>query len=55
MTNQRSPIFCCKCKAGKQYRLWIDGGSSGNYILEFCENCFDTEGKEFLLKEEKII
>lgn len=45
--------FECNCKRRKKFRLTLDGGSSGKYILELCSDCYADQNKKFLLKEEE--
>ena len=47
-------FFRCSCNVVKNYRLIFDGGSSGNYQVELCSNCYENQDKKFLVKEECI-
>jgi len=49
-----TPIFQCKDKREKQYRLRYDGGSSGIYVVELCAKCRKLEDSEFLIEEKSI-
>lgn len=52
--NQSLVTYYCECIDSRVYRLTFCGGSSGNYLLECCQKCYDENDKKFLLKEEKI-
>lgn len=47
-------LFQCFCDVVKIHRLIFDGGSSGNYQVELCSNCYGNQDKKFLVKEEYI-
>lgn len=38
----------------KKYRMEFSDSTTGNYVLELCNNCYSGESKEFLIKEEII-
>lgn len=52
--NINSISFECKCDDSKTYRLVFDGGQSGPYKVDLCNNCYKLEDKQFLLSEEII-
>lgn len=47
-------IFCCRCSRKKQYRLLLDGGSTGNYAVELCARCYDLEDQKFVISKETL-
>ena len=49
------PYFECECTCDKKYCLIFDGGDSENYAVEYCQNCFDNDDKQFLLSKEVIL
>lgn len=44
----------CECQEQKTYRLTFDGGSSGNYVVEYCKLCYDSDDKQFMISSEVI-
>lgn len=46
--------FECECSERKIYRLKFEDRTSGNYIVNYCENCYDLDDKKFLIGMEKI-
>lgn len=44
--------FKCRDKREKVYRLIFDGGTSGNYCLEICKSCYQSQSKKFLISVE---
>jgi len=46
--------FECNCDDGKKYRLTFDGADSGNYIIEYCQKCYDSDDKQFMLSMEVL-
>ena len=45
-------LFSCKCKEKKAHKLTLDGGLVGTYDLILCKNCYPSQNKKFLIKEE---
>lgn len=54
MSEVAPTTFACKCKEPKKHRLTLDGGPSGNYVLELCASCYNREDKKHVLQEESI-
>jgi hypothetical protein len=63
MTNQVSntetldgtlTVFECECIEDKRYRLIFDGGDSGQYAVEYCLKCFDSDDKLFMISKEEL-
>ena len=48
------PVFACECKEPQVYRLKFSGGSDGDYIIEYCQRCYDNDDKQFLMSEDRI-
>ena len=46
------PIFRCRDKEFKTNRVILDGGSEGNYAVELCPKCYESQDKKFLIREE---
>lgn len=44
----------CVCTQAKAYRITFDGGSSGFYTVDFCENCYLQDDKKFVKIEVKL-
>ena len=44
----------CICPHEKTHRITFDGGNSGFYIVDFCENCYLQEDKKWMIKVEVI-
>ena len=32
----------------------FDGGSTGNYIVEYCQRCYDEDDKQFMISVEEL-
>lgn len=47
-------IFECECLENKRYRLIFDGGDSGNYIVEYCQKCYDQDDKQYVISTEEL-
>lgn len=45
-------VFECICDASKKYKLTFDGGKTGQYSVEVCENCYKNYDMRFLISEE---
>ena len=44
----------CECTEEKKYRVLFDGDSTGNYIVEYCQRCYDLDDKQFMISEEGL-
>jgi len=44
----------CECLEDKKFRVVFDGGSTGNYSIEYCQKCFDQEDNEFMISVEEL-
>ena len=44
-------IFYCN-HLPKTFKLTFDRGVLGNYTLELCHSCYDSQDKKFLIREE---
>ena len=42
------------CSQEKIYRVTFDGGNSGFYTVDFCENCYLQEDKKWITRVEVI-
>ncbi len=49
-----SDIYECECQDKKAYRLTFDGASTGQYIMEYCQKCYDSDNKLFMISMEAI-
>jgi len=45
----------CECLEKKKFRIVFDGDSTGNYIVEYCQKCFDSDDKQFMISTEVIV
>ncbi len=50
----KNSIFTCNCIEQKTIKVTFDGGLSGNYIIEYCQMCFDQDDKQFLINVEQL-
>jgi hypothetical protein len=46
--------FECLCSEKKKFRVEFDGASTGNYIIEYCEKCYDSDDKQFMISMEEL-
>jgi len=46
--------FECECNERKKFRLTFDGGDSQNYFVEYCQNCYDSDDKQFMISEAEL-
>jgi len=42
----------CECSDTKKFRVLFDGDSTGNYIIEYCQKCYDSDDKQFMISME---
>ena len=47
-------ILECECLEDKKFRVVFDGDDTGNYIVEFCQRCYDQEDKQYIISMEVI-
>lgn len=45
----------CECLENKKYRVVFDGAQIGQYVVEYCQKCFDQDDKAFLIRMEVIV
>jgi hypothetical protein len=45
----------CMCVKEKTYQLIFDGGNSGFYTVDFCDDCYFQEDKKFVKTEVKLV
>ena len=45
----------CECQNKKTRRITFDGAKIGNYSVEYCQKCYDSDDKEFMICEEELI
>lgn len=45
----------CNCSQEKKFRVVFDGASTGNYVVNYCQKCFDQDDKLFMLSKEVIL
>ncbi len=53
--NVTISVFECNCENEKKYSLTFDGADSGNYIIEYCERCYDSDDKQFMVSMEMLL
>jgi len=44
----------CECPDKKKYRVIFDGASIGKYAIKYCQKCYDSDDKQFMISEELI-
>lgn len=44
----------CNCTEEKKFRVVFDGGESGNYIVEYCQKCYDADDRQFMISGEGL-
>lgn len=54
MSSIQVPYFICKDNKPKTHSLLCDGGKHGTYRLLFCNACYDTEEKRFVISEDLL-
>lgn len=42
----------CECLEDKKYRLVFDGDSTGIYSILYCQSCYDSDDKQFMILME---
>ena len=42
----------CECSDTKKFRIIFDGASTGNYTVEYCQKCYDSDDKQFMISME---
>ncbi len=47
-------MYECECDDDKKFRVVFDGDSTGNYIIEYCEKCYDSDDKQFMVSMEEL-
>lgn len=52
---QHEPIaYECECEQEKTHIVTFDGGDFGYYIMEYCQSCYDSDDKQFLVSVEVV-
>ena len=46
--------FKCNCENEKKYYLIFDSGDLENYSVEYCQECYDSDDKQFMISMEVI-
>lgn len=44
----------CECADKKKYKLVFDGATIGKYAVEYCQRCYDSDDKQFLVSTEEL-
>ncbi len=51
--NITTPLeYECECLDDKKFRVLFDGDSTENYIIEYCQKCYDSDDKQFMISME---
>lgn len=50
----RLVVLECECSSIKNHKVTFDGGSTGNYVIEMCQTCYDNDDKRFIISEERL-
>lgn len=45
----------CECAEEKKYRVVFDGDITGNYIVDYCQKCYDSDDKQFMISTEVLL
>ena len=45
----------CECTEEKKFRVIFDGASTGRYSIEFCQKCYDSDDKQFIITMEELL
>ena len=56
-STESTPKFVeyeCECLDSKRFRIMFDGDSTGNYVIEYCEKCYDSDDKQFMISMEEL-
>ncbi len=56
-TNQivsQTDYYECECLEDKKYRVVFDGDSTGNYVVVYCQKCYDSDDKQFMISSEEL-
>jgi hypothetical protein len=46
--------FECLCSEKKKYQILFDGGDTGNYVADYCQKCYDSDDKQFMISMEEL-
>lgn len=44
----------CICIEDKKFRIIFDGDSTGQYVVEYCQSCYDQDDKQFMISMERL-
>lgn len=44
----------CECPDKKKYRVIFDGAYVGRYAVEYCQKCYDSDDKQFMISMEEL-
>jgi len=44
----------CGCASKKTHRITFDGGSAGNYTIDYCDKCYALDDKQFIISSEVL-
>jgi hypothetical protein len=50
----QTDYYECKCSEDKKYRVVFDGANTGQYVVEYCQNCFDQDDKQHMISMEGL-
>ncbi len=45
----------CDCTEDKKYKVIFDGDTTGVYSVDYCQKCFDSDDKQFILSMEVLL
>lgn len=52
--TQETVVYQCNCDQIKKIRAVYDGGFGEKFTVEYCEKCFDSDDKQFMLSMEVL-
>jgi hypothetical protein len=44
----------CECEDDKKFRIIYDGGNDEKYLIDYCQKCFDSDDKQFMISMEEL-
>ncbi len=53
-TVSQIDYYECECSEDKKYQLVFDGADTGQYAVVYCQKCFDSDDKQFMVSMEEL-
>ena len=51
----QTDYYECECLENKKYKIVFDGAETGQYVVEYCEKCYNSDDKQFMISTEVIL